>query len=354
MAEAEVAVIGAGVFGLCIARACGRAGLRTVVVEAADVGAGASGGPVGALVPHQPRPWRPIKAFQLAALASLPDYMADLARGSGRDPGYARIGRLVPLSGAAARARAESQVLAASAWEGAARLAVRDHAGDDWLAAPGAGVMVDDLSARVTPAHYLAALAAGLGPLAELRPGWRCDRIAPGRVEGPRGTLTARHIVIAAGAQAFALAATPGMAVKGQAALLRTRAPLPAAAGLIAIEGVYIVPHGQDLVAVGSTSEAAWDSPGPDGRLDALIARAAAICPALQGAEVLTRWAGLRPKAPGGHPLVGPLPGAPGVILATGGYKIGIGIAHLVAEAVLAQILGTAPAHPLPPDTAPS
>jgi glycine/D-amino acid oxidase-like deaminating enzyme len=118
-------------------------------------------------------------------------------------------------------------------------------------------------------------------------------------------------------------------------------------------DGLYIVAHPQGGVAVGSTSEKSWDQPGCDGRLDALIARARALCPALAQAEIAERWAGIRPRAPGNAPMVGKLPGLERVVVAAGGYKIGLGIAHLIGDVVAAMIRGEAPRQPLPPEFAP-
>ncbi len=93
-------VIGGGVFGLSVARSCLAAGLSVIVAEAERIGSGASGGVVGALVPHRPEPWRDFNRFQFDALTGLPDRMAALAAETGRDPGYARTERLSPLTDA--------------------------------------------------------------------------------------------------------------------------------------------------------------------------------------------------------------------------------------------------------------
>ena len=67
-----------------------------------------------------------------------------------------------------------------------------------------------------------------------------------------------------------------------QATLLGFAAP---DAPQVFADGLHIVPHADGTVAIGSTSERDAVTPGPDAQLDALIARAVAICPALAGAE---------------------------------------------------------------------
>ncbi|MDT8343918.1 MAG: FAD-dependent oxidoreductase, partial [Thermohalobaculum sp.] len=173
------------------------------------------------------------------------------------------------------------------------------------------------------------------------------------------------HVVLAAGWHSLGIlpaahqptarqpdGAPAATGVKGQAALMAAR--LDPAAPVIQAGGLFIVPHAGGRVAVGATSEKQWTAPDPDAALDALIAGARALAPALRDAPVIARWAGIRPKAPGREPLVGPLPGAPRLLLATGGYKVGFGIAHLVGDALAALIAGDPAAPALPPDFAPA
>ncbi len=137
-----------------------------------------------------------------------------------------------------------------------------------------------------------------------------------------------------------------GGPVKGQAAMFRADVPdLP----VIYQDGLYMVPHDGGRIAVGSTSEKRFDAPDTtDTLLDEVIAKARAICPALRDAEVLERWAGLRPKPPGREPVVGRHPEYPNLWLAAGGFKISFGIAHAVADAVVAGIVGDEPEFELP------
>ena len=92
-------------------------------------------------------------------------------------------------------------------------------------------------------------------------------------------------------------------------------------------------------MAIGSTSEDVFDQPlTTDARLDALIADARALVPALDQSPVIERWAGLRPKASARDPMVGRHPDHPRVSALAGGFKVSFGIAHRLAEAAVAEI----------------
>lgn len=167
------------------------------------------------------------------------------------------------------------------------------------------------------------------------------------RGEGHCLDLTFTHALVAAGAESFPilqsllppLGKPLGQGVKGQAALLR--ADLDPASPVVFLDGLYVVAHAGGFAAVGSTSENIYDDPtATDARLDEVIARARALMPALRDAPVVERWAGIRPKAIGRDPLVGPLPGHPNIIALTGGFKISFGVAHRLAVSALDRVLG--------------
>lgn len=353
-------MIGAGVFGLWVALEGVRAGLRVTIADRERPGAGASGGVVGALIPHIPVRWRPLKQAQLDGLLCLEAETERLTVETGRPTGYRRCGRVSPLADAAARERAlEHRQAAADIWAGAARLDVLDRLPPaiEGLVAPElfpAGAVADSLTARITPSLYLDALVAALASRAEILSGWEAREIdaATGRVRFPGGDITARHTVVAAGWRSFPLAPVcQGKGVKGQAAVLS--ATLPADMPVLQMPDLYVVAHGRGQVAVGSTSENAWQHEAPDAGLDAVIARARAVCPALREAPVAARWAGVRPKAPRGDPMVGPVPGSERLWIATGGFKIGFALAHVLAKGLIARITGGQTAYPLHPDFAP-
>ncbi|RMH51656.1 MAG: FAD-binding oxidoreductase [Alphaproteobacteria bacterium] len=344
--QGRVIVIGAGVFGLWCAWECLARGFAVTVIDRGGPGAGASGGVVGALAPHRPEPWTAEKAFQIAALRSLPRALAGIEAVSGIACGWRRVGRAQPLADAPARRRAEALAEAAARhWPGVRVRILPPGAMAHWIdpAAAPAGILHEELTARLDPAATCRALARAVARRGGRFLRARALAVAPGRVDSDAGRLSGDAVVIAAGADSFALAGLPGGAVKGQAALLAAR---PGVMPVISARETWIVAHQRPGggVAVGSTREESWhDAAATDARLDGVIARARAICPPLRTAPVLRRWAGLRPRAASRKPLIGPLPGAGRVLLCTGGLGISFAIGQRAGAAIAALIAGTDP-----------
>lgn len=328
----DATVMGGGILGLSCAWEMARRGARVRLIEAVRIGAGASGGVVGALAPHAPERWTPVKAFQLDSLLSAEAYWAEVAEAGGGAPGYARSGRLQPVADEPALVRARDRAREASSlWQGRAtwRIIPVSEAGA-WAPESSTGWLVSDtLSARLHPGRACAALAAAM-------------RAHGAEVIEGGGTPGSEPVIWATGAAGLAglssdLGREVGRGVKGQAAVLaldRREAPQ------IYADGLHIVPHADGTVAVGSTTERDYDAPDTtDTRLDDVLARAVAAIPALAGAPVLRRWAGLRPRARSRAPMLGPWPGRPGHYVANGGFKIGFGMAPGVAGVMADLVL---------------
>lgn len=325
----DISVRGAGIFGLSVAWACRQAGARVELVDPAGAGAGASGGVVGALSPHVPENWNPKKQFQLDSLLMAEDFWAGVAEVGGVDPGYARTGRVQPLADAAAVDLAQRRVQGArDLWRGQAIWEVtEDPCG--WQMGSGSGRYVfDSLSAHLHPRRACAALAAALAA-----------KGVPVRRESVAGDAPTVWATGAAGLEALSAARdrSAGQGIKGQAALLGCdRAGLPQ----LFLDGLHVIPHGDGTVAVGSTTERAFGDPKTtDHLLEDVLARATAVVPELAGAEVLERWAGLRPRARSRAPILGRWPGRAGHFIANGGFKIGFGVAPGVGQVMAALVL---------------
>ena len=359
----DICVIGGGAAGLWCAIAAAEQGLVTVVTDAGRLGQGASGGILGALMPHQPVNMDDKKAFQLEALLSLETRIRELEEATGLDTGYWRCGRLQPLRDAGRRDQARLHAIeAAENWPkttpggAAVTFGVIDRLDLPAAITPAPeGAIFDTLSARVEPRSLVKALAARARQLGvAIAENCRVTAIeADGTVVLDNAQhLHPGHTIVAAGTGSFALAeplasAMLGSGVKGQAALLQPVRPMPRDMPILFDAGTYVIAHDTGLAAVGSTSEMVYDAPRTtDGQLDAVIEAAYALCPLLAGAQVVERWAQVRPRPAGRDPVVGPLPGMPRVILCTGGYKITLGIAHRMADAALGFVTGEGPVLP--------
>ncbi|MFN7126470.1 MAG: NAD(P)/FAD-dependent oxidoreductase [Allorhizobium sp.] len=363
--RADLVIFGGGILGLWAALNAERRGVDTILIDGDRTGSGASGGLLGALMAHMPDRWNEKKQLQFDGLLSLEAEIAALEAETGLSAGYRRCGRLIPLPKPHLRPIAERHSQEAETnWNQQGRRfewsVIEESPFADWPSQcfTEAGLVFDRFAGRVSPRALITAIRARLERTGRVRilegvavlsidASARQVQLADGASVG------FGDLLVAAGVGSFPLLETIGPSVrkplgrgvKGQAALLK--ADLPADLPLVYLDGLYIVPHEGGHVAIGSTSENSFDDPfSTDAQLDALIAEARELVPVLQNAEVVERWAGLRPKAVDRDPMVGPHPDHPHIHALTGGFKVSFGIAHLLADAALDAIAGQA--SPLP------
>ncbi|HEV7433450.1 MAG TPA: FAD-dependent oxidoreductase, partial [Pseudorhizobium sp.] len=349
--QKDLVIIGGGIMGLWAAVKADRLGIPTLLLEADRIASGASGGLLGALMPHVPDRWNEKKQFQFDALVSLEAEIAQLEDETGRSCGYRRSGRLIPLPKPhlreiALRHREEAK----ENWRAKGRdfaWNVLDESGGFGLdrAYTEAGVVHETLAGRVSPRILMSVLAERLRASQHVTvvEGAPVARVEPEQkrvVLKNAAEISFGHCIVAAGPPSFPMLDAVGLPsprslgrpVKGQAALLK--ADMDPAHPIIFLNGLYVVPHDDGMVAIGSTSEEEFDAPfATDAKLDDLLERARQLVPALRQAEVVERWAGLRPKAIGRDPMVGLHPEYPNLIALTGGFKVSFGIAHRLADA---------------------
>ena len=313
MATVDVTILGAGVFGLSIAFCCAQQGARVRVIDPAGVASGASGGIVGALAPHTPDLWLPKKQFQLESLLYSRIFWPEIEALSGLSTGFSSQGRLQPINEERLIALALSRIVDAeknwgdtAIWE-----VISASTAGEWAPPSATDQLIHDtLSAHIHPKQATLALGRAVENL--------------GGVITTAGALQGA-IVDARGWQGLVkisetLGQEVGNGVKGQAALLDFARP---GEPQLFADGLHIVPHLDGTVAIGSTSERYFKSPtDTDGQLNDLIAKARKLFPVLRDAQVLARWAGVRPRASTRAPMLGVHPVTPGWFIANGGFKI--------------------------------
>ena len=355
----DIAIVGGGIVGLWTAYYAAQSGVRIVLIDQNKLGSGASNGLLGALMPHQPINWNNKKQFQLDGLTTLPEEIAKLENLTGISTGYFRCGRIMPIAHPEKRRQSANWAQGANAhWSGAYDWRIEDNnPADKWLSDIGPnGYNVDTLSARVNPRALVRALVKSVKQQENIQ----IIENTPVKQLAKSGALTLSDgqiitpdkTIVTAGYGSFPLLEATigkilGTGVKGQAALLKPVNPINISSPILYDNGSYVIAHEDGLVAVGSTSEREYSAPdNTDEALDEVIKSATAICPALEGAETVERWAGVRPRATGRDPMIGAIPENPNIVVATGGFKITLAIAHLMARCALSAAAGDSSAIP--------
>ena len=317
-------------FGLSIAFCCSLRGARVRVIDPAGVAAGASGGFVGALAPHTPDLWLPKKQFQLESLLYSRSFWPEVEANSNMMTGFSNHGRLQPINEERLVALALSRISDAeknwgdkAVWE-----VVSANQVGDWAPPSATGQLIyDTLSAHIHPLKATYALARAVENL--------------GGVITPAGARQG-IIIDARGWQGLieiskTLKQEIGNGVKGQAALLDFYSP---GKPQLFSDGLHIVPHLDGTVGIGSTSERYFKSPtNTDEQLDDLIAKAKKLFPVLKDAPVISRWAGVRPRAFTRAPMLGQHPVNQNWFIANGGFKIGFGMAPKIGQVMADLVL---------------
>jgi glycine oxidase len=339
----DAVVLGAGFVGTGVARALASRGARVVVLDADPRGGLGSRAAAGVAVPSLRLAADPtLLEFVRAGKTCLDTEVAALER---EDPAVRR-GRGVLRLALRDPQRQELEETAGGAGIALGRwLPVDELAAAEPLLAggPAQGGFLDESGYVVDADRYLAAVAGEAAARgADLRLGTAATSVA-GTARGAvvevdgGAAIECGAAVIAAGAWTSRL---PGLAelgvgpLRGQALELR---PAVEAGGLTHVVSTYLgyLAPGAGGVLVGATEEdAGFVADVTIAGLLHLTSAAARVAPRLRGARFVRAWAGLRSVTPSGRPLIGWLPGAGRVAVATGHGGQGVLTAGLTAAAV--------------------
>jgi glycine oxidase len=365
----DTIIIGVGALGLWAARYVIGEGRSVCVLEKGSIGDGASGGILGALMSHIPDGWNQKKEFQFEALDRLEGELARLAAETGMKPGYRRCGRIMPLAHQGMVGHVESWLAGARTnWQGRYGMEYLEPGNDRFSSHlwPGPevapfGASVDNFAARCSPRGVIRALAIFAKMHGQVREGHEVIGIKPQSnqvVLGDGSTLKADEIIVANGVDAYRLLhpfmgaqnddKPIGRGVRGQAVLVEY--PHDDTLEILYQDGTYIVPHENNRMAIGSTSQnvALTDYDDSSANFDdqdmGFYERALRLAPMLRDAPIVERWAGVRPrntlKGRGADPWFEPVPGHDNLIALIGGFKITFGIAHRAMEVARGKIEG--------------
>ncbi len=358
----DVVVVGGGLVGAACAFELAGRNLAVTVVDRHDAGRATDAG-AGILSPEtmggMPEPFLDLADLAGAHHRALGPALADLGA---PDSGYAPCGAL-----RVAVRETDDEVYAINVAASTAR-----HPGvlevlepDEARAAfpplgPVRAALFNRRGARVDGRALTAALVHGARSRGV---DWRAGdvtgvRTTGGRVHGvttAAGPVDAGTVVVAGGAWTPAVAAGLGLAagvrpVRGQIVHLALPVETAGWPVLQPILGHYVVAWPGGRVALGATVEdVGFDARVTAGGLGGLLAEGVRVSPGLAGATVLETRVGLRPVSVDGQPIIGPVPGTDGVVVATGHGADGLLLGPVTGRLVADLVTGTPPPLDLAP-----
>ncbi len=317
------------------------------------VGAEASSGAAGMLTAqaHTEEPG-PLFDLKLASRALYEDLAVELRERTEIDIEYRRLGHLVPAlteeEGEAVARRVKWQAARGLPAERLDARAARELEPGLAPDVRGAGWFSEDHhvnNTAVTQAFASATMRLG----GEVRTDCTVvDVTREGeRVMGVRTTgemISTGTVILCAGAwmQQFERAAgipLPIVPAKGQMVVARLEPPV--LRHVVYGTAAYAIPRPSGEHIIGSTVEyVGYDKRVTVEGVTGILQGITRLVPALHEAAMVTSWACLRPAAPDGLPLLGPVQGSRGLVVATGHFRNGILLAPITGK-IIAEFITT-------------
>ena len=345
-ADWDVAVVGAGIIGCAVARELARRGARTVLLEARDVGAGATQASAGVLAPFIEAPGEgPLQAMTIESLAMYDEFVASAAAESQMPIEFRRCGTLEVATDAtgAAHLRSLGDWVRSRGFHAQWIEPSDVNRVEPRLAATSGGLLVGShgyvRASQLTRALVAAARHHG----ADVRVGRRVKGITGtgdlATISVGEETLRAGTVVVAAGSWSSDVSSEVSVTpMRGQ--LLRVSWQGPPIERILWSEHCYLVPWLDGTLLVGATMEnAGFDERVTVGGVRELLNAATAILPAIADATFVEARVGLRPATATGLPIISRSTDHPMVVHATGHFRNGILLAPLTARLVADIVL---------------
>jgi len=350
----EVVIAGGGVIGCAIAYYLRKLDIAVTVLDQGEIGAQASSAAAGLLAPlgslSGPGPFADLL---LASFALFPSLVLELEEASGIQVGYERTGALRIVGNAR---RISSLRKRMEEWQ---PLGLQMY----WLSGDEARQREPLLGPDICAAIYapeesqikapllvkaFAQAAKNLGAVfyshREIKGIQRHGTRVTGVHTQAGEKVACDHLVIATGAWAtrcsdwlgFALPVSP---LRGQ--ILAMRQPSAPLRHIIFGEAIYLAPKGDGTIIVGATKEeVGFDTHITAGGVAWLLNTAIKLIPLLEHSPIEALWAGLRPKTPDTHPILGTAPNWENVTLAAGHNSVGVLLSAITGQAI-AELVAT-------------
>jgi glycine oxidase len=342
-ASADIAVVGAGVSGLCAALALADTGLDVALIS--DARSGEASPAAGGILDSGHGFSDPGQRQLLRTARDLwPAFATMLTARTGVGIPLNRSGVLELATSIHEAERLRALATPEAPWLDAADLTTLEP---HLAHAQGALHFLDD--GAVNPLVLLKALKHAAARHVHIRviPD-TVTAITPGRPDqavtltlGSGTAMSAMRVVIAAGAWSGAIVGLPMhlpvAPVRGQLMSVASKA----LRHVVMLGAGYAIPRGDGRTILGGTEEhAGFDAQHTAEGAQRIRSLAAAILPSLGTAGMLSTWAGLRPMTRDGLPIIGPDAEHPSVIYACGHGRNGILLGPLTGALVQSAVTG--------------
>ena len=358
----DVVVIGAGVIGCSVAYYLAREGIKVALLERESFGSGSSAHATGfiSLLGTEFTPG-PSFQFGLESYREFPSLVAELEDATGMDLLYQRR----PSLRLALEESEEQLIKDLMTWQ-------QEHVAMRWITSDDVheleprltpsliGAVYEDESAQLDSYRLNLALAAG----AEKKGTQTINRNVTGllseknRITGvqtEQGDISCGTVVVAAGLWSPSFQRDldfpiPVGALKGERLLLKYDGD-PLQVLISSPKRGHMISRLDGFLSVGSTGGRDYDQdqlyqgadmdrvPTETARVE-IMQRAIDVFPDLENALLFEQLAGSRPLSPDRIPIIGPVPGKEGVVLATGHTTKGIHLGPSTAKVVTQYIQG--------------
>ena len=358
----DVVVIGAGVIGCSVAYYLAREGIKVALLERESFGSGSSAHATGfiSLLGTEFTPG-PSFQFGLESYREFPSLVAELEDATGMDLLYQRR----PSLRLALEESEEQLIKDLMTWQ-------QEHVAMRWISSDDVheleprltpsliGAVYEDESAQLDSYRLNLALAAG----AEKKGTQTINRNVTGllseknRITGvqtEQGDISCGTVVVAAGLWSPSFQRDldfpiPVGALKGERLLLKYDGD-PLQVLISSPKRGHMISRLDGFLSVGSTGGRDYDQdqlyqgadmdrvPTETARVE-IMQRAIDVFPDLENAALFEQLAGSRPLSPDRIPIIGPVPGKEGVVLATGHTTKGIHLGPSTAKVVTQYIQG--------------
>lgn len=357
----DVAIIGGGVIGLGVARALAQRGVRDVlIVERSSLGAEASSAAAGMLAP-QAEADAADDFFQLCCQSRdlYPAFAQSLYAETGIDIELETSGTLY----LAFTEEDERELVKRYEWQTRAGLEVEKLSAESailfepCISTDVRAALRFPLDTQVENRRLISALATANEALGvNVLTGVSVDSLNIKRnrvtgIETSRGFVACEKVVIAGGAWTSQVIneALPNPRiepVRGQ--MVSFEATPQITRHVIYSPRGYVVPRRDGRLLAGSTTEhAGFDKRVTAAGVQSIVTSALEISASIARLPLTSTWAGLRPRAADGLPVLGPCAEIAGVFYATGHYRNGILLTPITAELLACAIVDEEVSPPL-------